>query len=324
MFLSAIILGYKQFELTTQVCIRSLLPYLDRPDLKLMVLDNGSPDESASQQEKFLENYPQIQSMRCVENLGYAGGMNFAAKEIHSDWLLLIGSDTVFAPGSLDCFMEKLSNLDSNIGIVGPVTNEAGTAQKLQFKSQDKTTIFEEFHQRPLFTLGLITPIYRADFFCVAIRYTLWAKLGGLSLDYGLGYYEDFDFCLRAHQLGYKSVMLEDVLVYHAGSVSFKSDPEQSRLIKKNKKIFIKKFPKAELRHRRLDQFKIIEYYLTLSKEQLSQKAFQDRIRWRLQMIEKDLPRSFWKKWRWLKSVKRLEQQLNQFNGLAADNTTQI
>jgi len=42
---------------------------------------------------------------------------------------------------------------------------------------------------------------------------------------------------VRAGQLGYECVMLEDVFVYSLGSQSFKSDSEQKALIRKNKKI---------------------------------------------------------------------------------------
>jgi len=67
---------------------------------------------------------------------------------------------------------------------------------------------------------------------------------GGLDLSYDRGYYEDVDFCMRADQLGYECVMLENMFVYHIGSQSFKSDPEQKVLIRKNIKIFEKKFRK--------------------------------------------------------------------------------
>ena len=305
-FLHIVVLGYGRFQQTTQQCLASLIKELPRTDLKVTVIDNGSPDDSSQLQTQYTYQYPKIQSVILPSNLGFAGGMNHGASLEDSEWVLLLGSDTILSPNALEILYQHLHHIDLKIGIVGPVTNEAGNAQKLDVDAQLPEDIFKEFQERFPEATELQTPLYRADFFCVAIRKSLWDQLNGLDMSYGRGYYEDFDFCMRAKALGSQAVMLEDMFVYHAGSLSFKSDPEQKQLINNNKKIFVKKFPNAELRHRRVDQLKTIEYYLSLPKFILSHPGIQLRLQSRMQMIQKDQPRSFWKKWLWRKRIKNI------------------
>jgi len=309
-FLHMVVLGFGKFQQTTQQCLASLIKDLNRTDLKVTVIDNGSPDDSAQLQTEYTRQYSEIQSVILPKNLGFAGGMNHGVSLEDSEWVLLLGSDTILSLHALDILYHHLQGLDAKIGIVGPVTNEAGTTQKLDIDAQLPKDIFKEFQERFPETTNLEIPIYRADFFCVAIRKSLWDQLNGLDLSYGRGYYEDIDFCIRSQALGFKGVMLEDMFVYHAGSVSFKSDPEQKKLIKNNKKIFVKKFPYAELRHRRIDQLKTIEYYLSLPKPVLNHPGVQLRLQSRMQMIQKDQPRSFWKKWLWRKQIKKCSERL--------------
>jgi GT2 family glycosyltransferase len=305
-FLHIVVLGYGKFQQTTQQCLASLIKEIHRTDLKVTVIDNGSPDDSSQLQTQYTYQYPKIQSVILPSNLGFAGGMNHGASIEDSEWVLLLGSDTILSPNALEILYQHLHHIDLKIGIVGPVTNEAGNAQKLDVDAYLPEDIFKEFQERFPEATELQTPLYRADFFCVAIRKSLWDQLNGLDMSYGRGYYEDFDFCMRAKALGSQAVMLEDMFVYHAGSLSFKSDPEQKQLINNNKKIFVKKFPNSELRHRRVDQLKTIEYYLSFPKSILSHPGIQLRLQSRMQMIQKDQPRSFWKKWLWRKRIKNI------------------
>ena len=308
-FIHIIVLGYGQFITTTQRCIESLLMELDRDDVCITVIDNSSPDASAELQREYLKQYPEIKGIYLNENLGFAGGMNFGANIKESTWLLLMGSDTIFTDGAFDIFYKALVNLPPTTSIVGPVTNEAGTSQKLDLIGSTPAEILAKFKKIFPSNSNLITPLYRADFFCVAIRKIIWEQLHGLDLSYGKGYYEDFDFSLRAKEIGHHIVMLEDALVFHSGSSSFKLDPKQKSLIKLNKNKFIKKFPKAELRHRREDNIQVLNYYL--SSKNLFNAAINEKISFRLKMAKKDFPKSFWKKLFWKIKLKKIEKKLH-------------
>jgi GT2 family glycosyltransferase len=309
-FLHIIVLGYGRFRSTSQLCLESLLPLPE--DVELTILDNGSPDNSADQQRFFLKDYPQVRSIISAVNLGFSGGMNHAVSQMETpaEWILLVGSDTEFHPDALLKLLLAMKTASANTGIIGPMTNFAGNAQGIIWLGSTREQVFENWSYLPRLETPIISPLYRADFFCVGIRKKLWEELGGLDLSYGRGYYEDFDFCMRAKAINYECVMVEDALVFHQGSASFKNDPAQSQLIKINKKIFVGKFPKAELRHRRLDQYLSLKHYLHQSFA-FDQKSFiSSLIHMRLKSLEIDLPRSPFKKLFWKIRIKKITKQL--------------
>jgi len=312
LFIHAIILGYTNFNQTSKKCLESLESEFSRKDVQFSVIDNGSPDNAAELQKLYATQNPNIHSITLPQNLGFAGGMNFGASLVSAEWLLLLGSDTIFPQEAFERLYTQLKTIPLEIGIVAPVTNEAGTAQKLDFNQNSSDEIFNLYQKKFSTRTSLNAPLYRADFFCVAIRKSLWDQLNGLDLSYGRGYYEDFDFCMRAKKLSYSCLMLEDVFVFHQGSASFSQDPHQRLLIKNNKKIFRHRFPDAQLRHRRLDNLMVLENYLNLPMEQLKLKEVQSRLSWRLQMANKDNPRSFWKKWLWKNKVKKVREKFKQ------------
>jgi GT2 family glycosyltransferase len=303
----AFILSYKAFDNTTFKCLESLLPQTLAEGIPLQIADNNSPDDSGQLLKEFFYRFdsgnPDQKHLFRVhffdQNYGFAGGMNQITKGAQSDWLILIGSDTLFPEGSISNFLHTLERVTPNIGLVGPVTNQAGTAQKLFFKSQCSNEIISEWHSEYSAKTQWLTHLYRADFFCIAIRTSLWNTLGGLDERYGRGYFEDFDFCMRAKTLGNEIVIAEDVFVYHQGSATFKIEPEVKSLIKRNKSFFLQNHPEAELRHIREDTFKtFLTAIKKINKESISPAQF-NRLNNRYELFVKEEPKSLHKKLIW-------------------------
>jgi GT2 family glycosyltransferase len=137
----AIVLGYGQFQKTSQICLDSLIPQAETLNIPVLVFDNGSPDDSLSLQEKYLGAYPNVNSLSSPTNLGFSGGMNEAVRTIDAEWLLLVGSDTIFTKNSLSHLYKAIQNAPTNIGLIGPVSNNSGNAQKISFDSNDFSEI---------------------------------------------------------------------------------------------------------------------------------------------------------------------------------------
>jgi GT2 family glycosyltransferase len=306
------VLGYGQFGKTTQQCLISLIAQAQEIGAIIHVLDNGSPDDSALLQKNFCASFPEVRSSYSEINLGYAGGMKQIALKGSGQWLVLVGSDTIFTSESLKRLDQALQKAPQEVGIVGPVTNSAGTAQSLSSLGVDIDQVLAQappFFSHPT---GLMLPLYRADFFCVAIRRTLWNTLHGLDPIYGLGYYEDFDFSMRAKKIGFQCMMAEDVLVYHQGSASFKKSNEQKKLLKKNKTIFSQRFPEAEMRHIRLDNYKIIQYLLDLNMGSFDihqRQAIIKHLQLRIDSLSEHQPKGWIKRTLWKERVQSLRHQ---------------
>ncbi|MDP1722742.1 MAG: glycosyltransferase, partial [Candidatus Gottesmanbacteria bacterium] len=83
----------------------------------------------------------------------------------------------------------------------------------------------------------------KLGFFCVAMRRTLLDKIGYLDEKFGIGMFEDDDYCIRAKKAGFTFAVVEDCFVYHKGSVSFGKLAAESHcaLFEKNKAYFREK-----------------------------------------------------------------------------------
>jgi GT2 family glycosyltransferase len=77
-------------------------------------------------------------------------------------------------------------------------------------------------------------------FFCAATRRDVLDSVGLLDETFGLGFFEDDDYCQRVLAAGYTIQIVDDVFVHHHLSASFDKIPEADKkaLLERNKAIF--------------------------------------------------------------------------------------
>lgn len=304
--LSLVILGYSKFDSVTRHCLDSLRPWLQDPDIEVLVVDNGSPDASAEKTQRWCDANPGAHCLVSDVNRGFAGGMNWGASQACGRWLLLVNNDTVFPALAMDAMKRVLAEVPSNVAMLGPVTNAAGNGQRLwnpQASHMQWLDTGEVLHRAPTHQL---MPAYRCDFFCIAIRRDVWDQLGGLDTDFGKGYYEDFDFSLRLRAAGYEQMITEDVFVLHSGSATFGGSLEARSLIKRNKQLLQSKHPNARFEHTRLGNLAVLERYKQLKDAGQWSPHLQARLLLRLDALKGDAPRSWLKRWLWQRRVRHL------------------
>ena len=304
-YIDILLLSYGKFSTTTQTCLDSLLPDSQNEKFRLTVIDNHSPDDSAERIRDYLTDQPQVRTVYLETNTGFGGGMNHGASMATAEWLLLVNSDTVFAPGALNILYQVLSTQPDEVGMVGPITNAAGNDQGYAIPG-DRDAILQTASKLQNTPCHALIPCYRLDFFCVAIRKSLWDKLNGLDPVFGLGYYEDTDFSMRAKALGCKMMICEDAFVYHMGGSSFSTNPKTKALIKRNKKIFLQHHPDAILYHQREGNLQALQEYLHLRNNGIWNEGFALRLQLRTNELLQNQPRSLIKKWLWQRKVKVL------------------
>lgn len=297
MKISLIVLGFKNFNQHTRECLDSIIiagKKISDPKIEIFAVDNGSPDNSAQHTIDYCKNNPEIRPVIIRNNLGFAGGMNYAASFCESEWIGLVNNDTIFPADAIQSLIKVLMSAPRDIGIICPVTNNAGNSQKicLNYSNDELQTIAAIIHTNP--TNDLID-IYRADFFCIFIRKSLWIELNGLSPDYGLGYYEDFDFSLAAQKAGWKIALTEDVFIIHKGSATFSKIPNQKEIIKQNKSAIRKKFKDIKFNHQR-------DCILNVLNQNAKKNSFRYDFRKSLRkdLLRSILPRSPLKRILWL------------------------
>jgi len=309
---SLVVLGFRNFDVTTRACLESLLPWFDDPEVEVLVVDNGSPDESAQKTAAWCAAHPRIKCLLSESNRGFAGGMNWGAAQARGDWLLLVNNDTIFPAGTLDALKRVIREAPSDVAMLGPVTNAAGNGQRLWKPGathDEWLKIGRWINEHPTHQM---MPAYRCDFFCIAIRREAWDQLGGLDLAFGLGYYEDFDFSLRLAKAGYRQMITEDVFILHAGSATFQGSAAARALMKRNKKLLKSKHPDARFEHTRLGNLAVLQTYATLKSAGQWTPELQAREDLRIGALDGNAPRSLIKRWLWKKKVKKLRQSIVQ------------
>ncbi len=301
--LSLVVLSFKNFDATTRVCLESLVPWLDDPAVEILVVDNGSPDDSGQKAVDWCATHPPVRCLLSESNRGFAGGMNFGVAQVGGEWLLLVNNDTIFPDNAIDALKRVFSELPPEVAMLGPVTNVAGNGQRLWKPGATHAQwlqIGRSLHAKPSHQL---MPTYRCDFFCIAIRRDVWNELGGLDPAFGLGYYEDFDFSLRLRQTGYRQLITEDVFVLHLGSATFKASEAAKALMKRNKKLLQSKHPAIRFEHTRLGNLAVLQAYKELQFAGQWTPALETRRQLRIGALDGDAPRSILKRWLWKRKV---------------------
>ncbi|MEI9475281.1 MAG: glycosyltransferase [Deltaproteobacteria bacterium] len=179
------------------------------------------------------------------ENLGFAAGNNQGMAIAKGDYILLMNNDVVVTPGWLG-FLFSCAEQRSKIGIVGPMTNYISGPQRVEKVAYDIDSLThlnqfsQEVHQEHR---GQCRSYWRVVGFFMLIKRAVVETIGGLDERYGLGNFEDDDFCLRAALAGFESWIAQDCFVHHFGSRTFigaRIDLRES--LHKNWEIFKKKW----------------------------------------------------------------------------------
>ncbi|MDD5589879.1 MAG: glycosyltransferase family 2 protein [Candidatus Portnoybacteria bacterium] len=200
-------------------CVESL-KNIDYPDYKIVIVDNGSTDDSVNTLPKkyFQDN---IAFIATKKNLGFSGGnnigINYALKN-GADYILLLNNDTTVEPDFLSELV-KAGEADEKTGILGP---------KIMFYSEKELIwsaggkISKNFSCGELVGYkekdqGQFDEKKEVDYIsgtCLLIKKEVVEKIGPMSEDYFL-YYEDTDWNLRARRAGFKRVFVPQSKIYH-------------------------------------------------------------------------------------------------------------
>ena len=240
--ISVVVLTYNNLNETTKPCVESILSNTTEGIYELVVVDNASSDKTASYLRDVAQQYDHIKIKLNSTNKGYAAGNNDGIEMASGDIVVLLNNDTLVPSGWLEALI-KVFDENKRAGLVGPITNSSGNEQCVALPNltkQNFQTIASDYTKRQQ---GIRFETLRMGFFCVAIKRQVITDIGLLDDGFGIGMFEDDDYCVRAKSAGYDLVVAEDCFVYHKGSVSFTklSSQEYQSIFRKNRSYFEKK-----------------------------------------------------------------------------------
>jgi len=238
---SIIIVSYNACHETTAPCIESILRETSLPEYEIIVVDNNSNDGTREHLERLSAEDRRITLIANRTNRGFAGGNNDGINIARGEYLVLLNSDTQVTEGWLSRLIELLES-DRTIGLAGPVSNSVGNEQQIFTEGTTPVNIIREGMEWCRNSRGDTFRTDRLGFFCVAARKEVIDKVGLLDENFGLGFYEDDDYCIRVRNAGYSLVCTEDVFIYHQGGASFDTTPGVKQdLGKKNRALLEQK-----------------------------------------------------------------------------------
>jgi GT2 family glycosyltransferase len=206
-----VVFAYNRFK-KTQRCIESILEYTQNINYKLLLVDNGSMDETFEYFNGVKYNNKQI--IRITKNLGLGFANKMIIESLEGSYFVFVQNDVVVTKNWLNNLI-KCAQSDSKIGMINPCSSNVSNRQKVALEFTSKKEMHEKaaqnnisdsskWHERlRLVTLG----------FCLT-RECL-NTIGSLN---DLGFFHDFgddDISFRVRRAGYKIILAKDVWIHH-------------------------------------------------------------------------------------------------------------
>jgi GT2 family glycosyltransferase len=244
-------------------CVDSLLRHSPDPNLglhqRIVFVDDGSPTPTIQYQKQLCVSAPM--TFFCTKTHGVEVGYTWAVqKGMHhivnaglkeSYAIVLLNSDTIVTDGWLaELYYALISN--NKTMIVGPLSNAATWQSVPTPQVVDNTVpiglsidkISTEIKKYAEESGAQPVPIYIINGFCFMFKRELVKTIGGFDTkNFGPGYGEEVDFCLRAHKHGFQARIVPSTYVFHTKTASFPSD-EKKELNRKAHIILDSKYKK--------------------------------------------------------------------------------
>ena len=237
---SIVIPAYNCLPYTRQ-CVESILRAEQNSPIEIVVVNNGSKDGTSHWLSYMCEWYSNFKTVENTENRGFSTAVNQGVEASRGDYVVIANNDLLMSQNWLTPLVHAMES-DPNLGIVSPMTNYVGEGPQLDKEALDiRPEQVDEYALKLSQRDGqLIRVSDRLVFFCVMLRRNLFDQLGGLAgAAYGLGNFEDDDFCLRTRLEGYTLAIAPASFVFHFGSRTFKEQKiSHDHLMGHNRTIF--------------------------------------------------------------------------------------
>ena len=125
------------------------------------------------------------------------------------------------------------------VGLVGPCSNRVSGAQQVPADYDAPGGLDGFAWDWGKANDGAREETDRLVGFCLLIRRAVVDAIGGLDERFGVGCFEDDDYCLRAARAGYRAVIARDAFVHHYGGRTFVgSGVDFAALMRENERLF--------------------------------------------------------------------------------------
>ncbi len=235
MDVSVIIVTRNTCQLTCDA-VHSVLAGVDDLAKEIVIVDNGSTDETPA---VLAREFPAVRCIRSERNLGFARAANRAAQVARGAFLLLLNSDARVAPDTLAKALPWM-RANPEYAVAGAqLLHPDGSRQN---SIANFPTLATELLNKSLLRRLWPSRFPGKEHECreprevdtvvgafMLIRKSAWDTLGGLDERFFF-FFEETDFCLRAHQRGWRVAHLPQVRVWHGQGQTAKHTTAAARI----------------------------------------------------------------------------------------------
>jgi glycosyltransferase involved in cell wall biosynthesis len=200
---------------------------------KLLVIDDVFDQYSSNWLRQRLESWSDSELIVNPENIGYLRSVNKAVEQVKTKYALLLNSDIELNSDSIRRIVAPLSR--PTVALSTALATDSGANLTLAIPNGRHWIEVDQW-------LKEITPKYPDAH--TAIGYALGVNLELIdrdqlfSTDFLDGYGEDSDLHFRALELGYKSVIADNVIVRHHSGVSYGNKENLNQIRQQNMETF--------------------------------------------------------------------------------------
>lgn len=214
---SIVILNWNQRDMTL-ACLRSLKK-ISYPNYEIILVDNGSTDDSVSAVRK---EFPEIEIIENGRNLGVAGGRNVGIEYVQkkgTDYLLFLDNDTIVDKDFIT-EMVNAGEADRKIGILTGKIYFYSEPEKIWcaggslslFRRHICAVGYDEVDRGQYDDLKEVDHVAGC---CLMAKKKVIDEIGILDQNFIEYFTEDTDWCLRARKRGYKIMYVPRAKLWH-------------------------------------------------------------------------------------------------------------
>jgi len=240
--LSILIVTHNSAEFLSS-CLESILRNTTYPRFEVIVVDNASQDGTSSTAKRYASNHSCVKAFCLSENLGFAGGNNFASENAEGDYLIFLNADTLVTVGWIENLMRHYRK-DKTIGLLTPITNFAGNEIKINVNYRNQAEMEEFAASLTRKYSGQLFEVDVAPLYCALMPTEVWENVGKLDERFTVGMFEDDDLSMRVRKSGLRVVAAEDCFIHHFGQGSFSQldAREYQQIFDRNRMLFEEKW----------------------------------------------------------------------------------
>jgi len=175
--------------------------------IETIIIDNGSKDKSP---EKIAGKFPEVNLIKLKKDIGLPASLNLGIKKSAGKYIFIANDDIVLEKNSIKNMVHFLEK-NTNVGVLGGKVFYKNEPKKLSDSACDFNFYLGEIKKG----LAKGEQIKWLQSCSIMVPKIIFQKVGLFDSGFYPLYFDDFDFCLRVKNSGFKIVYLPNATFWH-------------------------------------------------------------------------------------------------------------